>query len=231
MSSIPDGYEIRRATAADVTALGKLYAAAFEANQAYRYVFTGTPTTPAPPGALQWLFERRVRLLLLRECPLLVLCQTSPPCSVVAAAALIPRARKPGMMHMVRVGILSWPLYWGMPSLKRALSMGSELTQAAESPTGPLAGLAVGGELVLMAVQPDWQGQGLGLHLLTGALAVWDADFGGGGGLLLETQLESAVSMYTKAGFQVCGQQTQHPAGQFTNYIMHRPTPSAAALE
>jgi predicted GNAT family N-acyltransferase len=75
------------------------------------------------------------------------------------------------------------------------------------------------------------QGQGLGLHLLTGALAVWDADFGGGGGLLLETQLESAVSMYTKAGFQVCGQQTQHPAGQFTNYIMHRPTPSAAALE
>lgn len=58
---------------------------------------------------------------------------------------------------MVRVGVLSWPLYWGMPSLKRALSMGSELTQAAESPTGPLAGLAVGGELVLMAVQPDWQ--------------------------------------------------------------------------
>lgn len=138
-----------------------MYAAAFADNPAYRFIFSGSAAKPAPPGALQWLFERRACLLLWRKCPVLVVCAApSPgataPGKVLAAGALVPSARKHSTLDMVRAGILTWPLFWGMASLRRVLRM-SDTPAELMGPGAPLAGLALGGELVLMAVHPECQ--------------------------------------------------------------------------
>ena len=88
--------ELRPATHADLPAIAQLYSAAFEANPAYRWVFTGDPLQPAPPGALPWLFLRRARMLLQRGCTLLV--GYSAGGELLAAGGLVPFDRKPGQL-------------------------------------------------------------------------------------------------------------------------------------
>lgn len=118
--------ELRPATKADVTPLSQLYAAAFEANPAYRWIFSGSPHEPAPPGALEWLFARRVCLLLHCGCPVLVAVDRGSG-ALVGAAGLSPFSRKPGMWHFLRQGILLWPLWYGWSSLNRALNIDKKL--------------------------------------------------------------------------------------------------------
>ncbi|KAL4439195.1 hypothetical protein ABPG77_004097 [Micractinium sp. CCAP 211/92] len=118
--------ELRPATTTDVKPLSQLYAAAFEANPAYRWIFSGSPHEPAPPGALEWLFARRVCLLLHCGCPVLVAVDRGSG-ALVGAAGLSPFSRKPGMWHFLRHGILLWPLWYGWSSLNRALNIDKKL--------------------------------------------------------------------------------------------------------
>lgn len=226
------GYDLRPATPADIPSLAAMYAAAFADNPAYRFIFSGSAAKPAPPGALQWLFERRACLLLWRKCPVLVVCAApSPgataPGKVLAAGALVPSARKHSTLDMVRAGILTWPLFWGMASLRRVLRM-SDTPAELMGPGAPLAGLALGGELVLMAVHPECQGQGLGKRVLAALLRLWDGEFGAGGGLVVATQDAVALHLYKKAGFQPVilqgkEEEQQHAEGGFGNWFLHRP--------
>lgn len=169
----PPGEEeltIRAATCADVAELAQLYAITFAGNPDYRFVFSGTPAAPAPPGALLWLFERRVRLLLRCGCPLLVACAgagcSSERPTIVGACGLVPFANKPTMWHFILEGLLLWPLYWGYGSLARALQLdkqnvqlsaaGGRLSSGREG-SGKHSMRSVQGELSMMAVRPSHQ--------------------------------------------------------------------------
>ncbi|KAL4428475.1 hypothetical protein ABPG75_002564 [Micractinium tetrahymenae] len=167
----PDVY-LRPACAADVAPLAQLYASAFEDNPAYRWIFSGSAYQPAPPGALEWLFARRVRLLVHCGCPLLVVVDR---CSgrLVGAAALSPFSRKPGMLHFLRHGIVLWPLWFGWASFHRVLSIDKKLARL---------------------------GRGIGRRLLRALLALWDAEHGGD--LVLATQQEHALRLYKAHGFR-----------------------------
>jgi hypothetical protein len=159
-------WELRPATLADMPALGALYAAAFASNPAYCWIFSGAPGRPAPPGALRWLFERRAWLLLQQRCQLLVATRRPGGCSgssttdggsdLAAAGCITPLDRKPSMWHFLRAGILAWPLWWGLASLRRALCLDGGLLQLL-GPGGALHGHNIRGELVLMAVCPSCQ--------------------------------------------------------------------------
>lgn len=122
--------ELRPACTAEVAPLAKLYAAAFEQNPAYRWIFSGTVDQPAPPGALEWLFVRRVRMLLHCGCPLLVAVDRGSG-RLVGAAALSPFSRKPGMWHFVWNGIALWPLWYGWASFSRVLNIDKKLARLA----------------------------------------------------------------------------------------------------
>lgn len=217
----PDDLQLRTATPADVAPLASLYSAAFEANPAYRWIFTGSPDQPAPPGALEWLFTRRVRLLLQCGCPLLVAVDLGSG-ALVGAAALSPFSRKPGMWHFLQHGIALWPLWYGWASFSRVLNIDKKLARLvaaggsgggggsggasrdghdpASSTGGGRAGReGITGELVMMVVAPALQGRGIGRRLLRALLALWDDEHGGG--LVLATQEAHALRLYRAHGF------------------------------
>lgn len=201
---------IRDVTPTDAASLSLLYAAAFDDNPAYCDVFrlrdADSPAAAASPAggagrasrhaaSLAWLFEKRVRLLLRAGCPFL-LTEGGGDGAPVAAAALVPRARKLGALDMLAAGVLEWPLRWGVPSLVRALASEGRLRAPGDG--------SAAGELAMVAVRPGHQGCGEGGRLVRELLRRWDGGAGGGGGVVaLSTQRAANVPFYERAGFVV----------------------------
>lgn len=235
---------IRRATAADADALAMLYVAAFRNNPAYASVFEGQPSHGA---ALMWLFQRRVRCLMASGCP--IYCMTKqaaamdrdgtlpapapgpepaqPASSVIAAVGIVPFSSKPSIWLMLRHGLWQWPFLWGVSSLTRAL----QLDGATKAASNGMSQLRIAGELSMMAVAPEHQGEGVGNALLRHCLQEWDAGAaaadGTTGGVILGTQCARNLPFYERQGFQVLGSCVDHSYG-YTTWQLYRP-PEAAA--
>jgi len=291
-------FSLRVATAADARPLAKLYARAFIHinNPAYLSIFRLPQGSSRCKRALRWLFEKRVRLLV--RCGAIILCaviDSGKGPVPIAAVGTIEATQKASWFDMLVVGLLEWPLLWGLPSLKRALALEGghyrpnpnktggkyTATTTASSQGTPESNrattksssagstssdkqrdtlaLLVGainesgacaaaqqlstpftppelpasvlsnatarsakrqsacdddgrGDLMMMAVHPEWQGRGLGSMLLGAALWLWDAD--GGGRLRLGTQSPVAVRLYAKHGFEVVSREERTVAGK-----------------
>ena len=228
---MPAPHRIRAATRADAPALAALYADAFEDNPAYASVFQLRDTQPARHAeALAWLFERRAVLAVGSGCLFLLAEEAptgdAPAPPLLAAAALMPLAKKPNFLAMIEAGVLEWPFRWGLPSLLRALALdGAQTgpvgeTRGSEEPQLP----PVVAELSMVAVRPDAQGRGIGGALLRELLARWDAS--GGGVVALGTQRARNLPFYARAGFV---QTREWHAGGYTSWSMRRDAAPAAA--
>ena len=228
---MPAPHRIRAATRADAPALAALYADAFEDNPAYASVFQLRDTQPARHAeALAWLFERRAVLAVASGCLFLLAEEAptgdAPAPPLLAAAALMPLAKKPNLLAMIEAGVLEWPFRWGLPSLLRALALdGAQTgpvgeTRGSEEPQLP----PVVAELSMVAVRPDAQGRGIGGALLRELLARWDAS--GGGVVALGTQRARNLPFYARAGFV---QTREWHAGGYTSWSMRRDAAPAAA--
>jgi ribosomal protein S18 acetylase RimI-like enzyme len=209
------GVTFREARASDVRELGQLYALAFADNPAYAHVFRGF-SGAKKHNALAWLFERRVRLLLFCNMPVVVGFADVdggggiPVETLVAACAFTEKSRKPGTWAMLRCGILMWPCKWGFKSLQTALQFDAKI------------GTVGGGELVMVAVRPGLQGRGIGEQLVNHMLQQGASEYDQ---VSLHTQTERNVRFYLRFGF-VEVSKTAHEGG-FTDWVMVRDQPRA----
>ncbi|KAL6071435.1 GNAT family N-acetyltransferase [Balamuthia mandrillaris] len=195
----------------DLNDATRLYSAAFMDNPAYSYLF---PNKSALPQALVWFFERRLRII--QELGGMLWCarlrSSSSSRLIGCVCACSPEAAKPPAWTMVRHGVLLWPVWWGLESLGRlqsSLSAGSKLQHEAmlriDPPLEHEAGTgsdSSGGrwEIMMMAVDPTFQGRGIGTRLLRQALACL-ADRFPAVAVTLTTQLPQNVPFYQKQGF------------------------------
>jgi hypothetical protein len=164
------GWRLRHADASDVPALAALYAAAFALNPAYCFIFTGSPTAGPPPGALRWLFERRVHLLLKRGCPVLVL--AAPPPAPAKAAA--PGGAKPGneaYQKALQQGQLAPPPGIGGRWRRLGRRRGSGAADAAAEPSAAIA--------AAVAIMPQSKRPGTVDYMRAG-MASWTRRWGAG---------------------------------------------------
>ena len=198
----------RNATWEDLPHIVQLYCTAFDENPAYGDVFRMSGA--AHRQSLEWLFERRVMLLLKAGLPLMVVtdqnnCPSRTTERVVAAAGLVPNESEPGLWAMIRVGLLLWPWRYGFASLKRGLSK--------PHPPG-------NAELSMVAVDPEYQGTGVGTLLVQTILK----DFGSRFEVGLSTQNPRGPPFYRRFGFEVQSEGTGNESG-YMNWMMLRPQP------
>jgi ribosomal protein S18 acetylase RimI-like enzyme len=230
-------FTISAAGAPDAPDLAGLYARAFADNPAYHSIFL-CDNADDTVRALTWLFVRRVQILTAAGNAFWVARDGAG--AAVGAVGLVAPHRRPGLLTLLLGGMAAWPYVWGMASLRRALDLDGHSPAAGAADAGPGSGGRPRGapwELVMMAVEPEAQGQGIGSALLREALAALDAAAGGGGGggggaggrrpaCVLSTQQRHAVRMYERAGFVVRHEGTVQLADRrappFVSWAMER---------
>lgn len=208
----------RRLTLADIGEASKrVYLPAFLSNAAYNMCFLGVPDEDIP-RALEWLFSKRLRLLL--EAGAIGMGAFDASGRVQACVCGVPPGCRPSLWAQVRAGLLSWPCRWGWASFKAVMD--------ADNRTG--AAPPESYEVSMMAVEPALQGRGVGSALLrllmdelkshARAAAAAAAAVPAGGRkdavVHLNTQKAINVAFYQRAGFRLTGIRRIHPlTGRF----------------
>lgn len=114
--------------------------------------------------------------------------------------------------RMAQVGMLDYAAHLGADTEKRLMTFVTE-SEKYHHKVAPRPH----GYLVLLAVDPPWQGQGLGSALLARVLARADA---GGFPTYLETTHASNLPFYQKHGFAVRAQATLPDGGAYVWYLV-----------
>lgn len=193
----------------DSEAISKIYVNAFHEQKQFRWAFQ--TDGEAHRGALRLLFDGR--LYLLRKYDKTHLTVAHKGEEIIGACGIEPNSCEFSLYDQICAGILMIPLYYGYSSLVRLMKLGEELVKD-EVPDSR------GGKLVMMAVDPKYQGQGIGSKIVKEILRKWDA--ASGGDLRLTTQLESNVKFYKNYGFEVTNETIWE---DFTSWSMRRKKP------
>lgn len=205
----------RRLTLLDIgEASENVYLPAFLSNAAYNMCFLGVPDEDLP-RALEWLFCKRLRLLL--EAGAIGMGAFDASGRVQACVLGVPPGCRPSLWAQVRAGLLTWPYRWGMASFKAVLDADS---RAGAAPPDAY-------EVSMMAVVPALQGRGVGSALLrllldelkshacTAAAAPGAAPASASGRkeatVHLNTQKAINVAFYQRAGFRLTDIRRIHP--------------------
>jgi ribosomal protein S18 acetylase RimI-like enzyme len=177
----------------DVTAIVDMYINAFEGETQFLWAFQ--TTGKAHREALKLLFEGRLIMLEMYQKNIILVCRQKDNETIIGACAIQPNSCESTLYHQVRAGLLTLIVYYGFEALNRLKRLGtsSKEKEVEVDPTG--------GMLIMMAIEPKHQGQGIGSKLLINILNKWDDE--GGGDLTLATQSEANVRFYQKHGFQV----------------------------
>lgn len=194
---------IRPCTTQDVDATADMLAHAFEVDEAYRYLMPNAATRTA---GLREFFTGNLRVHLGHRCTHVML-DTSE--RVIATVTLRP----PGGVHiskrtMVRHGLLPFAFAHGVAAVKRMFW----LKAIYDGLEADAAQRGAHWYVHMMAVHPDHQGRGLGSQLLRYVLdAAHQTD--AKAHTVLTTHLETNVTYYRRAGFEVTDQRTLTPPG------------------
>lgn len=202
---------MRPLEAKEVPALAQMLAAAFVDDPAYGYLMHGVePLAPA----LAEFYERNLRVHLPYRCTH-VMADASG--GIVATVTLRPPQGVPiSMLTMLRHGLLPFAFDHGLAAVKRLLWLKDTYDALeAEITTGPHF------YVHMMAVRPEFQGQGHGSRLLahvleaarhqhsntlaTRAMPTTPTTLG--------THQTRNVTYYERLGFTVTKEQTLHPPG------------------
>jgi len=176
-------HDVRKASAADVPALGAALGRAFHDDPVFAWMF------PSPRARRRWaprFFAIRLRQLLPQEEAYAV--------RGVGAAVWA----QPGRWDLGWRGFLDMaPLTLGLGRRALRTTVGSARVDAAHRELPPHWYLAV------LGVDPPHQGGGIGTALLAPVLEECDRD---GVGAYLETATERDVAFYSRFGFRVTGE-------------------------
>ena len=185
-----------------------LAAAAFLHSPGYCYIFEGLSEAKRLE-ALTWLFRKNFALRLPEgtcRCGFKLNFRAEPgggggARAEMVCAFMLQLPGTPGISAwvMVKHGILSLPLRYGLRALRRLLEVMEhhEAVEEAVRAANPGVGFSA---LERMVVKPGAQGQGLGSRFLGQALAV---EARAGRALLLSTQEARNVAFYARFGFTV----------------------------
>ena len=190
----------------DAKAITEIYVNAFHEQEQFRWAFQ--TDGEAHSGALRLLFDGRIHLL--RKYPRTCLMVAHKGEEIVGACGIEPNSCAFSLYDRICAGLLLIPYYYGYSSLMRLMKLGEEL--AKDDVPDPN-----GGALVMMAVDPKYQGQGIGREIVTEILKKWDSE--SGGDLRLTTQVESNVKFYKYYGFEITNETA---FDGFTNWSMRR---------
>ena len=160
-------------------------------------------------AALKWIFERRL-LLYERFGDNANLLLAVHDGKIVGAGGIALNAAESTLYDLFAVGFLLMPFSLGFGALMRAMSLRGSTENTIVDPFG--------GKVMLMAVEPNLQGQGIGEKLLRNLIEDWESE--NSGDLLLLTQLESSTRFYAKFGFELTNQVLKDG---YSNYSMRRP--------
>jgi ribosomal protein S18 acetylase RimI-like enzyme len=197
----------------DFKVISEIYVKAFYEQVQFRWVFQ--TDGEAHKGALRVFFDGRLYLLRAYKETYLIVAEKGE--EVIGACGIEPNSCKFTLYDWICAGVLMVPLFYGYASLTRLLQLGDEL--AKDDIPDPR-----GGKLVMMAVDPKYQGQGIGSKIVKEIIRKWDSD--SGGDLRLTTQVESNVKFYKNYGFEVTEEKV---CDGFTNWSMRRKKPDAAS--
>lgn len=198
MQAIPQTQIVRTATYAvrileprDINAVAEMLADVFADNPAYRQIYRPQDTIPG----LRWMFERNL-LLNQRHGTVRVICHPAAPGQIIGTFSLIPPdSDEPSVIDYIKLGVLGMPFRFGPTALVRMFSLMNQNQQKISA--------AVKGTrcwyLGLVAVSRPHRNQGIATGALTQAFAELDRP----GRVVLSTQLESNVRMYSRLGFQI----------------------------
>lgn len=206
------GVVYRPLEAKDIDSLSKLYAEAFSDNTCYNYIFQYDEDTHPVEffASKKWLFERRLGIIMDYDLPCYVAVNESG--DIIGGASGVKKDIKPGLFAFLKAGILTWPFYWGLKSVTRALSVDDEF-DAIDKNLYPESEA----QLSMVAVSPSCQGKGVGKRLV---LALLEDDRMCGLSISLSTQREQNQRFYESLGFRDA---TEHSFFGFKSWTMFRP--------
>jgi GNAT superfamily N-acetyltransferase len=158
----------------------KVMAEAFSESPSYIYIFRGTKDYRV--NALEWVFERNLRLTV-GKCPSALRGVLEAETSQVICCFLWTPAEHSDLKlwEMIRAGLWQLPIRFGYPTLNRLLNLMGQMEAAGGKPrdgniqTGDVAqsSPAIKYRYIMlerMAVRPTWQGKGLGTKALRAIL-------------------------------------------------------------
>ncbi|WP_158277371.1 GNAT family N-acetyltransferase [Opitutus sp. ER46] len=203
----------------DLDPVADLLVEVFWDNPVYRQIFGPKDTM----RGLRWVFRREV-LLNLRYGEVKVICLPGETGQVIGTFSLTPPdAAAPSVFDYVRLGILGMPFRFGPAALVRMLSL---MKQNERTIATAMQGVRCW-YLGLVAVSPRHRNQ----RIASGSLAQAFAALGPSSEVVLSTQLESNVRLYTRLGFQVVA---EPPLGwrhdKVRNWVMYRNATSAPGV-
>jgi GNAT superfamily N-acetyltransferase len=198
----------------DYKVISEIYAKAFYEQAQFRWVFQ--TDGEAHRGALRFFFDGRLYLLRIYKETYLIVAEKGE--EVIGACGIEPNSCKFTLYDWICAGVLMIPIFYGYASLARLLKLGDDL--AKDDMPDPR-----GGKLVMMAVDPKYQGQGIGSKIVKEIIRKWDSE--SGGDLRLTTQVESNVKFYKNYGFEMIEEKV---CEGFTNWSMRRKKPDAATI-
>lgn len=204
-------FAVRPMESEDVSAVAAILTDVFADNPVYRLIFRTSDTKKG----LRWLFERNL-LLNQRHGTVKVICLPAAPRQIVGTFSLTPAdADAPSVIEYVKLGVLGMPFRFGLPALLRMFSLMNQNEQkiaAAVNVTGCWY-------LGLVAVAKPHRSRGIA----SGALAQGFAELEGPSRVVLSTQLESNVRLYTRLGFQVLAEDPMEwRQNRVQNWVMGR---------
>ena len=206
MATSTPNVQLERLDASCIPECAQVMAEAFSDSPSYNYIFQGTQEYREK--ALEWLFRKNLDLMMVK-CPSAVLRGVrNLQGEVVCCFLWVPSQYADlSMWEMVTAGMWQVPFRFGLPTLKRLLSLLDSM-EAASGKVGPGCGENIPKNYIMlerMVVRPDHQGQGIGSQALRAVLqeerhtnsTVSSSD------VHLETQEVRNVRFYQRLGWEV----------------------------
>ena len=209
-SSFLKGYKLRHMTVKEIRPVAEMLADTFFENSVYSSIFT-VPNKRRE--GLKWLFERNLRLYLKMNCTRIVTAvdvdEVNDASEVIGTLSWVPPAGLGiNFLDYIKVGLLLMPFRFGLDAMKRMLYY----MNANDSEVNASIGNQPHWYLGMVAVQKSCRGKGIGTAMIKEHLeniidAVTDVNADGikinHFPVLLTTQNESNVGLYSNLGFNV----------------------------
>mmetsp|Transcript_15462 Transcript_15462/g.27321 ORF Transcript_15462/g.27321 Transcript_15462/m.27321 type:complete len:238 (+) Transcript_15462:71-784(+) len=182
----------------------KVMAMAFSDSPAYNFIFQGDPTYRL--GALEWFFEKNLRLIQ-RRCPSALKGVLDIEGKVIACFLWTPSSHvKVSTWDMIiTAGLWQLPFKFGLATLKRLLQTVGHIESGERDFFSASFSEGNSSDFIMlerMAIRPDFQGRGLGTKCLKSMIIKTEDPIP----IRLLTQEHRNVAFYKRLGFGVVGE-------------------------